>query len=53
MAKLLAWIGATLVGGLGWWLGARTGTMTAFVLSTIGTGVGFYLGRRWAAEFLG
>ena len=53
MAKLLSWTGATLGSGLGWWLGARMGTMTAFLLSVAGTGAGFYLARRWAAEHVG
>jgi hypothetical protein len=48
MTKLLGWAGATLGGTLGWWAGAKMGTMTAFVLSVGRTGVGIYLGR-WAA----
>jgi hypothetical protein len=52
MSTLLAWVGATIVGALGWWAGARQGMFTAFVLSTVGTGVGVYLGRRLAAYLL-
>jgi hypothetical protein len=52
LSKLLAWVGATLVGALGWWAGAREGVFTAFVLSMVGTGVGLYLGRRVAAYLL-
>ena len=51
MSKLLAWVGATLGGAVGWWAGAPMGMMTAFVLSVVGTGAGLYLGR-WAAERL-
>jgi hypothetical protein len=48
MQKLLAFVGASLVGTVGWWLGERVGFMTAFFLSMIGTGVGMYAGRRIA-----
>lgn len=51
MTKLLAWIGATLGSALGWWLGARWGMMTAFLVSMVGTGVGLYAGRRIATEY--
>jgi len=49
MSKILTLLGATVGGAIGWWLGARIGMMTAFVLSTFGTGVGVYAGRRIAA----
>ena len=52
MAKVAAFVGATLGGAAGWWLGARFGIMTAFILSTVGTGVGIYLVRRWFREYL-
>ena len=52
MSKILSLLGATVSSAIGWWLGARVGTMTAFVLSTIGTGVGVYAGRRIAASIL-
>jgi len=52
MSKVLTFVGATLGGALGWWLGALVGTMTAFLLSVVGTGAGIYLGiriaRTWA-----
>ena len=50
MSKLLAVLGATVGGAIGWWLGARVGTMTAFIVSTVGTGLGVYAGRRIAAS---
>jgi len=53
MEKLMGWVGATVVSGIGWWLGARNGMLTAFLLSIVGTGVGFYVGRRWAGQLLG
>ena len=53
MSKVLTFLGATVGGAIGWWLGARVGTMTAFMLSMVGTGVGVYAGRRIAASVLG
>lgn len=53
MSKLLTFLGATVGGAIGWWLGARVGIMTAFMLSTVGTGVGVYAGRRIAEAVLG
>jgi uncharacterized membrane protein YeaQ/YmgE (transglycosylase-associated protein family) len=52
MSTLLAWVGATVGGALGWWAGSSHGLFTAFVLSTVGTGVGLYLGRRLADRLL-
>jgi hypothetical protein len=46
MAKWLGWLGATLGGAIGWWLGAKVGIMTAVVVSMVGTGAGLYYGRR-------
>lgn len=51
MGKLCAAIGATLFGTVGWYLAAPAGTFTAFVVSTIATGVGIYAGRRLAARY--
>ena len=52
MSKLLAWLGATVLGAVGWWAGERQGMFTAFVLSMVGTGVGIYVGRRLADHLL-
>lgn len=52
MARLLALIGSSLGSVLGWWLGARVGLMTAFLLSSIGAGFGFYCGAKFAREML-
>ena len=49
---LLGFTGATLGGAIGWWVGARVGTMTAFLLSVIGTAAGVYLGARFARQYL-
>lgn len=53
MAKLLGWLGAFVGSAFGWWGGAHAGIMTAFVLSTIGTGVGLYAGRWVALHYFG
>jgi len=52
ITRLLGFVGATLGGTIGWYLGAPVGMMTAFVLSIIGTGVGMYLGVKIARQYL-
>lgn len=52
MSKILAFLGASVGGAIGWWLGARVGMMTAFVVSMFGTGVGVYAGHWIAARLL-
>jgi hypothetical protein len=51
MTKILGFIGSTAGGALGWWVGAPVGTMTAFMLSMVGTGAGLYLGRKVADHY--
>lgn len=48
MGKLMAFVGATAGGYVGWALGALVGTFSAFVVSILGTAVGVYYGRRIA-----
>jgi hypothetical protein len=52
MSKLAAFIGMTVGGAIGWYAGAIVGFWTAFVLSTVGTGVGLYVARRAAQQYL-
>jgi hypothetical protein len=52
MGKLLAIVGTTIGGGIGWWLGARAGVMTAFILSMVGTGAGLYASRWFVNTYL-
>jgi hypothetical protein len=52
MPKLMVFVGATVGGWLGWFAGAPFGTMTAFIVSMVGTGVGIYVARRWASSYL-
>jgi hypothetical protein len=53
MRKLLILVLSTAGSAAGWWLGAFVGTMTAFIVSTIGLGVGIWggaqLAERWGA----
>jgi len=46
MNKLCIFIGMTVLSWLGWWLGAKIGIMTAFILSSIGAFAGIYLGWK-------
>ena len=48
MRKLLGFVGATVGSAVGWWAGAHVGTMTAFMVSMVGTGAGMYAGWRGA-----
>ncbi len=44
--------GCTLGGWLGWRLGAHVGVMTAYVLSVVGTGLGWYAGHWFVRAHL-
>lgn len=50
--NVLGFVGATLLGAVGWWIGDHVGLMTAFIVSTVATGVGLYAGRRIARDYL-
>ena len=51
MNKLFTFLGATIGGYAGWFLGAKIGFTTAFMISMVGTGVGIYYGRRIARNY--
>ena len=51
MVKLMMLIGATLAGLVGWWIGARVGVMTGFIVSTVFSGFGMYFARKWAVSY--
>jgi uncharacterized membrane protein YeaQ/YmgE (transglycosylase-associated protein family) len=51
MNKILGFVGATVGGYAGWWLGAHVGIMTAFIVSIIGTALGVYAGRQIARNY--
>jgi len=42
---------STIGSAAGWWLGARVGTMTAFMVSMLGLGVGIWCGARLAVRW--
>ena len=48
---MLAFIGATAGGAVGWWAGSFVGFMTAFVVSMVGTGFGIVAGKRLADRY--
>jgi len=51
--KGIVWlVGSTVGGAVGWWIGARFGFMTGFILSIVGTGIGIYFSGRLAAQYL-
>ena len=52
MNKLCIFVGMTVLGWVGWWLGDKVGTLTAFVLSGIGSVVGVYVGWRINRDYL-
>lgn len=51
MEKLLVIVGTTAGGWIGWALGERVGMTTAFILGTIGSGIGLYVGRRIVRDY--
>ncbi len=51
MSKLIGFVGTMVGSSIGWWLGAKVGIMTALALSFVGTGVGLYYGRKFAANY--
>jgi hypothetical protein len=52
MRKLFAFIGTTIGSYAGWFLGAKFGFMTAFMLSMVGTGFGMYYGYQIAKAYI-
>ncbi|HVD06563.1 MAG TPA: hypothetical protein VNB89_11110 [Gemmatimonadaceae bacterium] len=51
MTKLIIFIAATIGGAIGWWLGEGVGIMTAFMVSTVFSGIGIYYGKKLAQRF--
>ena len=53
MIKFCIFIGSTVVGWAGWWLGDQLGGMTpALILSSAGSIAGAYAGWRIARDYL-
>ena len=46
MNKICIFLGMTVFGWLGWWVGEQVGFMTAFVLSGLASIAGVYVGWR-------
>ena len=46
MRGFLNLVGMTVGGWIGWQLGALVSVFTAFVVSTVGTGLGLYAAQR-------
>jgi len=42
----------TVLGWGGWWIGAKSGLMTAFIVSAIGSLLGVYIGWRVNRDYL-
>src|SRR4051812_35899220 len=51
MKKLFILLGSTVLGWVGWAIGAPAGTMAAFMVSMVGTGLGMYVGAKLADRF--
>jgi hypothetical protein len=52
MKRLIGLIGASMGSALGWWIGSQIGLMTAFLVSTLLTGLGLYYATRIARQLL-
>jgi hypothetical protein len=53
MRTIIGWLCASLLGSLGWWLGAHVALWMAVVLSAVSGGIGLYYGYRWFDANLG
>ena len=51
MTRLCIFLGMTILGWVGWWLGERVGITTAFLLSGLGSIIGVYVGWRIARDY--
>jgi len=52
MNKTCIFIGMTLCGWIGWWLGKHIGLFTAYLLGSIGSLAGVYLGWKINKNYL-
>ncbi len=52
MKGFLNFIGMSVGGWLGWWLGAQISMYTAFMVSMVGTGIGLYYTNRAVKRLL-
>ena len=47
MRMIIGWLSATVLGAIGWWLGAHLNLIVAVILSAISGAMGLYYGYRW------
>ncbi|MFH1218960.1 MAG: hypothetical protein V1694_00700 [Candidatus Eisenbacteria bacterium] len=52
MKKLCIFLGMTVLGLVGWWIGSKSGFMLGFVLSVVGSAAGVYIGWRIYRDYL-
>ena len=52
MNRLCIFIGMIVFGWIGWWIGARFGLVTGFIVSSLGSIVGVYVGWRINRDYL-
>jgi uncharacterized protein YcfJ len=52
MTKWIVLVSTTVGSAVGWWIGARFGMMTGYVLSVVGLAAGVWYGRRLAERLV-
>lgn len=52
MSRVLAIIGMSVGGWIGWDIGAVVSTFTGFIMCVFGTALGLYAARRFDARYL-
>lgn len=52
MKKLCGTLGAFVGSTVGWYAAAKLGFLTAFIVSTVGGGVGLYYGVKLVRDYL-
>ena len=52
MNKVFIFVGMTILGWVGWWIGNKIGFITGFALSCIGSMAGVYVGWRINRDYL-
>ena len=53
MGRVLGFVGATVGGAVGWWLGSLFGFVAACFASLVGTAAGVYAANRLTRHWLG
>ncbi len=52
MIRFVMFVGLTIGGGIGWWIGSYVGIWTALLVSTIGSLAGIYVVYRLTRDYL-